>query len=173
MRTLNSSMFTGGGAELPLSLSATHKDSNSNDRSATFPRLNPEVNAVPVPYPPECSTAKPYTERGTTSGYPFWPRPTPALNIPILPGSNSEPAPTPEDNKKVRINEYTEVKEISELGLDNTREKRYELIQLEPKNKHHRHRAEERDKNIIDNSDPSNSNTLNYFRGKQKSRRFD
>jgi hypothetical protein len=54
--------------------------------------------------------------------------------------------------------------------LDNTKEKRYETIQLEPKNNLHRHRADERDKNRIDNSDLSNStisNTLNFFRGKQ------
>jgi hypothetical protein len=40
---------------------------------------------------------------------------------------------------------------------------------LEPKIKTRRHRADERDQNIIENSDLSNSNTLNEFRGnKQK-----
>ena len=167
MRTFNSSQITDLGVELPLSLSATQNESKSKDSSATT-RFNPEVNDVPVHLPPEGSNAKPSTERSTTSGYPLWPRPNPASNIPILPESNSEPAPTSHNNKKVRINEYTEVKEISELGLDNQKEKIYETIQLEPKNKLHRHRADERDKNIIDNSDLSNStnsNTLNYFRG--------
>lgn len=141
---------------------ATQQEIKNKDSSGSNPWLNLEVNAVPVP--PEGSNAKP-TEKSTTSGYPFWPRKAPAFKIPILPGSDSEPALTSEaeDKKKVRIHEYTEVTEISELGLDKSREKRYELIKLEPKNKL-----------LRDNSDPSNSNTLNYFKeNKQKSEHWD
>jgi hypothetical protein len=184
MGTENSSKLTDSTVERDcLTLSTAHKESHSKDSSATFPRLNPEVNAVPVPYPPESSNAKASSERSKTSGYPFWPwpSPTPALNIPILPGSESDPALTSDDNnnnnknkkKEVRINEYTEVKEISELGLDNTKEKSYEIINLDPKIKPHRNRGDEKDKNTTSNSEPSNSNTLNYFKGKQKSSKLD
>jgi hypothetical protein len=157
MRTINNSQITDLGVELPLTLSATQNESHSKDNSATFPRLNPEVNAVPVPDQPEGSNANPSTERRTSSGYPFWPR------------------PPNEDNKnkkeKVRIFEYTEVTEISNLGLEENRD---EIIKLGPKKKPHRHRADERDQNIIENSDPSNSNALNYFKGnKQKFRSFE
>lgn len=90
----------------------------SRDFSVTLTRLNPEVYAVPEPYPAEGSYAKPSTERSATSGYPFWPRQTPADNLPTLPESNSEPVPTNKDNnKKVRIKGYAEVKEITEEGL--------------------------------------------------------
>jgi hypothetical protein len=75
----------------------------------------------------------------------------------------------PEDNqKKVRINGNIEVKELTELGLDNRREKRYDTIQLDPKDRPHKHRASDRDKNIHENSDPYNSkipNFLTFFRG--------
>ena len=88
----------------------------------------------------ESSKVKP-TEKSTTSGYPFWPRPTPAVNIPTLPESNSEPEPTIENNKKtVRLNGFTEVKDISELGLDNTKDTRKETLQLEPKDKQRKHK---------------------------------
>jgi hypothetical protein len=82
--------------------------------------------------------------------------------------------PTSEYKKKVKINEHTEVKEISDSDLEYTKEKIYERIQLEPKQKlqsrRHRHREDESDKNIQDNSDLSNSNSnaFKYFKGKPK-----
>lgn len=173
MRTFNSSKIKDLEVDLPLTLSDTQKESHSKDSSTSFPRLNPEVHAVTVPLQPEGSNAETSSERRKNSGYPFWPRHSPALNLPILPESNSEPAPKCEVNKKVRINEYTEVKKLSELGLENTKEKIYESIQTEPKNKYHKHRAVEGDKNIFENSDPSNSNTLKYLRKKQISRKID
>jgi hypothetical protein len=148
-----------------LSLSASQNETKSKDNSTSSQRVNLEVNDIPVPYTPESRNAQPYTESSTSSGYPNWPRPAPACNIPIQHGSNSEPAPTSEGKKKVRINEFTEVKEISESGLDNTRDKRYEKIQLGPKNKLQKTRLVEKYKNREENSDTSNSNTLKFFKG--------
>ena len=96
---------------------------------------NPEVNAVPETYPAEGSNANANTERSTTSGYPYWPRQTPAENIPTLPETeiNSEPVPTNEgNNKKVRIKGHVEVKKIIEGGLEKNDDV---LIEAGPKNK--------------------------------------
>jgi len=171
MHTLNSSNLTefGEEEELPLTLSATHIESKSKDTTASISRLNHEVNDLPLTESPESSNAQHYTESSSSSGYPFWPRPPTASNIPIQPGSNSEPAPAPtSEGKKVRINEYTEVKEISGSGLDNNRDKIYEIIQLDPKKKLQKHRPVEMDNNINENSDNSNSNTLNLIKGIKK-----
>jgi hypothetical protein len=105
----------------------TQQVSHSKDNSA-----NPEVNAVPDPYPPEGSNAKPSNDSSTSSGYPLWPRQPPAVNIPTLPESNGEPVPTNEDNKKVRINGYVEVKQITEVGLEKNND---DLIDAGPKDK--------------------------------------
>jgi hypothetical protein len=51
----------------------TQQVSHSKDNSTTFTRLNPEVNVIPVSYPPEGSNATSSNARGTTSGYPYWP----------------------------------------------------------------------------------------------------
>jgi hypothetical protein len=155
------------------------QESKNKDTSSSFPPLNLEVNGVPVTYSPEGSNAK-HTEKNTQKGYPFWPR------IPNLPESNSDTASTSEDKKKVRINGYTEVKEMSEFGLDKTKETKYEIIELGPKKKPKRLRTVERDNNITENSEPynsaepydsgepynsaepSNSNINNIFKGKLK-----
>lgn len=83
----------------------------------------------------ESSKVKP-PEKSTTSGYPYWPRSTPVVNITTLPESNSEPEATIENNKKtVRLNVITEVKDISELDSDNTNDTRNDTLQLKPKYK--------------------------------------
>lgn len=113
---------------------------NSKDCLETLPRLNSAEKAVSAPYPPEAEGsnaihAKPSTESTSTSGYPFWPRTTPAVNIPTLPEteSNSEPVPTNEgNNKKVRIKGYVEVKQITEGGLEKNND---DLIEAGPKKK--------------------------------------
>jgi hypothetical protein len=168
-----------GGVDIPLPLTASQKEFIINKYSpGTFSRLKPEVNGVPEPYLPESSNTKSSTEISSSSGYSLRPRPAPPLNNVILPGSSSDPAPTFEENKKVRINEYIEEQKISDSGLDNTRKKRYEIIELEPKpslhSPRHRHREDERDQNTNDNFDSSksNSNALNIFRGKPKSKFF-
>lgn len=142
---------------------AMPQESQNKNSSGSFPPLNLEVNGVLVSYPPEGSNAK-HKEKNTTSGYPFWPN---------LPESNSEPASTSEDNKKVRINGYTEVKERSELGLNKTKETKYEIIQLEPKNKPQRHRSVEMDNNITDNSYHSNSAEPENKKKKKRNYNFD
>lgn len=126
------------------------------------------------PYPPEASNAKHSKETSTNSGYPFWPRPTPAVN--------SDPPPTNEDNninintnnnnnnnKKVRINEYTEVKQISAGGLVENND---DLINVGPKKKPQRQRADERDKNINDNSYVSDPFNLNAHSKENKKFKF-
>ena len=208
MRSLYNSKFTDLEVELPLSLSATQKESQIKDSSSTTPLLNseiinvspsntpklinipalnnpdlinvstpnnPDIVNVPDSNTPDLNKAKASKERSTSSGYPFWPWSTPTGDIPNLTGSSSEPALTPEDNKKVRINKYAEVKFMTETGLDNTSENNDELIQLGPKNKPQKLRAddradersEERANNINNNSEPSNSKTPNCFKGKK------
>jgi hypothetical protein len=110
----------------------TQQVTPSNDNSTTFTRLNYEVNVIPVSDLPESSNAKSSNARDTISGYPYWPWQTPAVNIPTLPENNSELVPTNE-NKKVRIKGYVEVKQITELGLEQNDD---ELIDAEPKKKY-------------------------------------
>jgi hypothetical protein len=69
---------------------------------------------------------------------------------------------------------------MSELGLDKTKETKYEIIEVGPKKKPKRHRTVERDNNITENSEhynsdepsnsaePSNSDIYNIFKGKLK-----
>lgn len=158
-----------GGLDSPLPLTASQKEFLLNNNSATFTQLNQEV--INAPAHAESSYTK-----ASTSGYSV--RPAPALNNVILPGSSTDPAPTCDGNKKVRINEYIEENKIadSELGLENTRKKIYEIIELDskPSLQRARHRLEEEgmDQNTddIEESGSSNSNVLKIFRGNKKSK---
>ena len=81
----------------------------------------------------EGNYVKPVTVRSTTSGYPDWPIQNTAKNIPTLPETDSEPVPTNKDNnKKVRINGYTEVIERAEVGIERISD---DIIDTAPKNR--------------------------------------
>jgi len=57
--------------------------------------------------------------------------------------------------------------------LNKTKETKYEIIQLEPKNKPQRHRSVEMDNNITDNSYPSNSAEPENNKKKKRNYNFD
>ena len=99
-------------------------------------RIKPEVKEESTLFNPEASNSKQAntsTESKASSAYPYWPRATHVSNLATLPESNSEPEQTKEDNnKKVRIKGFIDVKEITESGLG---ENKQDSIELEPKYK--------------------------------------
>jgi len=106
----------------------------SKETSDSLPRLNQDVHTVSPPdaqrdidrlaegsqvaESSKANHAKPTTKCNSNYGYPFWPRTNPALNLSNLPESNSELGTTNEEdnNKKIRIKGYTEVKRIPSSG---------------------------------------------------------
>lgn len=112
MRTFNSSKFKEKDEELlSLALFNDQNESLSTNSSATPPRLNPDINGVPIPNPPGCKTAEPSTSNRPYFGSFNWYSPT---SSPITPaGTPYESPTTSEVTKRVTFNDNEEVKEIS------------------------------------------------------------
>jgi hypothetical protein len=168
MRTFNSKFTEKDEDLLSLALSDARNESLSTNSSTSPPRLNPDVNGVPIPNTPGCKTAGPSTGSRHYFGSLYWYNPTSSPTTP--PGTPIEPAIEPattsEVTKKVRFNNIKEEQVIPKTSSSLNKEWNKELLEMVNENK--KQRAIERYNNISYNSDPTDTQTFNSFKGKKK-----
>jgi hypothetical protein len=153
LRTLNSRKLKELDEDLlSLDLLDAQIESLSTSSPSTPPRLNPEVCGVTIPYPPGSKTAGPSTGSRLYNDSPYLYSPSPGTAIPA------------EGKKKVRFNDNEEVQELPDLA---SFKQEWSEEPVKKVGGNSKQRAIERDQNISYNSDPTETQTFNTFKGKR------